>query len=373
MRIKHALLIHLLPLLILAGAVLLCSQKLRVYPSTRFGWYPYDDSGSGGNSVIHADGTDANGISLSYSIGDKNDVPFIGICFRPYGNTSLAGWNDLNLKIESDNVESLRIYLKAFAPGFSNDTETLTHVHYQGYISLIRGKKVRRIALKDFSIPGWWYAMWEREAFNRPDQLLKNNFVMLDLQNKSGPHNNAGSLVIREIYFTRNRLLIITLSGLMILCWYAAHKMLRFLSVKAFTKVEFLGETALKPRQRQADILSPMIAYIGEHYSDPDISLSAVCANCRCSPSWLSTRLKQHYGFSFPRYVNLIRIHEAERLFRTTAMNVSEIAYATGYSDRTSFSRVFSEITGTSPRDFRRETAQEQLNRYYITTHRSVR
>jgi AraC-like DNA-binding protein len=52
-------------------------------------------------------------------------------------------------------------------------------------------------------------------------------------------------------------------------------------------------------------------------------------------------------------HVNHERCHLARHLLRTTQWNIKEIAVRCGYADPGYFSRVFSQLEGVNPREFR--------------------
>ncbi|ASS65397.1 MULTISPECIES: AraC family transcriptional regulator [unclassified Paenibacillus] len=73
-------------------------------------------------------------------------------------------------------------------------------------------------------------------------------------------------------------------------------------------------------------------------------------------------------GKPFSRFVQELRIREACRLLRSTAMGVEQIAEACGYQDRSFFTVLFRRHTGLSPREYRerrqpRSTQQADLER----------
>jgi AraC-like DNA-binding protein len=57
----------------------------------------------------------------------------------------------------------------------------------------------------------------------------------------------------------------------------------------------------------------------------------------------------------FKQYLNIVRITEARRLLMDTDRQISEIAFAVGYNYPTTFNRIFKEVTGISPSDFRKK------------------
>ncbi|MBU2651096.1 MAG: helix-turn-helix domain-containing protein [Bacteroidetes bacterium] len=67
------------------------------------------------------------------------------------------------------------------------------------------------------------------------------------------------------------------------------------------------------------------------------------------SESQLYRKLKALTGKSTAVFIRSVRLQKARELLKTTGMNVSEIAYMTGFNDPAWFSRVFKEEFGESP------------------------
>lgn len=95
-----------------------------------------------------------------------------------------------------------------------------------------------------------------------------------------------------------------------------------------------------------------VIAYIMAHL-DEDLSLNQVAEHFRRNPSALSTAFSKETGQTLTSFIQQSRINEAIRLFNTTDMTVSEVAFAVGYQDFSYFSKIFSKQVGCSPRAYK--------------------
>jgi transcriptional regulator GlxA family with amidase domain len=73
------------------------------------------------------------------------------------------------------------------------------------------------------------------------------------------------------------------------------------------------------------------------------------------SPRTLSRKFFDELQTSPGRWIREKRLEAARKLLETTPLNVSEICFAVGYQDVPSFSRLFSESTGMSPGEFRKQ------------------
>ena len=97
-----------------------------------------------------------------------------------------------------------------------------------------------------------------------------------------------------------------------------------------------------------------IIKYIGENYSNRDLTAGMISRVCRIPVIKISSYLKKYFGLSFPRYLNTIRITEAKRLLKETDLKISEIAFRIGFNSIPHFNRVFKDNEKISPKDFRR-------------------
>ena len=61
-----------------------------------------------------------------------------------------------------------------------------------------------------------------------------------------------------------------------------------------------------------------------------------------------------YLGCGLAEYIRGQRIHHAQRFLKETALPVTEIAYAVGFSDYSHFSRIFKQYTGLSARTYRK-------------------
>lgn len=98
--------------------------------------------------------------------------------------------------------------------------------------------------------------------------------------------------------------------------------------------------------------------YISLNYSNDTLSLGTVAAHVSLSATYFSSLFRREAGMTFVEYLNQIRIEHAKELLCCTLMQVSEIAYATGYTDYRYFSQVFKRYTGHTPRDFQKANSK---------------
>ncbi len=92
---------------------------------------------------------------------------------------------------------------------------------------------------------------------------------------------------------------------------------------------------------------------VHEFYSE-GITLEEIAEKLNVTPEYLSARFHKDVGVSFSSYIKNYRIKKAESLLLGTNLKIYEIADRIGYGDPKYFSKVFREITGQLPAEYRR-------------------
>lgn len=100
------------------------------------------------------------------------------------------------------------------------------------------------------------------------------------------------------------------------------------------------------------------ITYVRSHLGE-QLDGDIVAEACGVSRKTLCTRFKQETGETFASYVRRTRIERARRLLDTTDMDVSQIAYHTGFSSQSHLQTVFKQATGFTPREWRTREMHE--------------
>lgn len=100
-------------------------------------------------------------------------------------------------------------------------------------------------------------------------------------------------------------------------------------------------------------ILSHAIEYIQQNATNK-ITVSELAAFCLCSESYLSRIFKRRTGVNINIYINKVRIEQAKNNLILSDDSIADIASSVGFGDSNYFSRVFSQIIGISPTEFRR-------------------
>lgn len=94
------------------------------------------------------------------------------------------------------------------------------------------------------------------------------------------------------------------------------------------------------------------IDYIGQNYDKP-LNMATVSNHVSLNYSYFSESFKQFTGMSFVPYLKKVRIDKAKDLLEQTNRKVYEIADQVGFENVKQFNRVFRELEGISPMEYR--------------------
>ena len=87
-----------------------------------------------------------------------------------------------------------------------------------------------------------------------------------------------------------------------------------------------------------------------QDHIDTSISLKEISKGLDINPSYLSREFSKYFeDLSFGEYIRKQRIEKAIELMRSSSRSLTEIAYLTGFSDQSHFTRIFKKHTGQSP------------------------
>ncbi|WP_442598663.1 response regulator [Neobacillus sp. D3-1R] len=98
--------------------------------------------------------------------------------------------------------------------------------------------------------------------------------------------------------------------------------------------------------------LEQAVCFIKENYYK-DLNLAVVSNHISLNYSYFSHMFKEYTGQNFVDYLKKIRIEEAKILLRQPEYKVFEVSEMVGYKNPKQFTRVFREIEGISPTEYR--------------------
>ena len=89
------------------------------------------------------------------------------------------------------------------------------------------------------------------------------------------------------------------------------------------------------------------------HLSDEHFGIPELVRVIGVSRAQLYRKFKALTGQSIGHYFRSLRLHKAKTLLKTTSLNITEIAFETGFKDPAYFTRTFKEEFGKTPSQVR--------------------
>jgi AraC-like DNA-binding protein len=99
-------------------------------------------------------------------------------------------------------------------------------------------------------------------------------------------------------------------------------------------------------------------AWIDRHLQE-NLGLNQAAAAFGLSRSLFTREFHRHTGMSFVEHCNTRRVEKAALLLSTTILNITEVAFGSGFSNLSHFHRQFIANYGLTPRAFRRKMTEE--------------
>jgi AraC-like DNA-binding protein len=91
------------------------------------------------------------------------------------------------------------------------------------------------------------------------------------------------------------------------------------------------------------------------------LSLQQVSDELEINPTYLSREFSKYFeNLSFGEYIRKLRIEKAMHLMGSTDYSLTEIAYLTGFSDQSHFTRIFKKQTGQTPTLYKKNSEKSK-------------
>lgn len=124
----------------------------------------------------------------------------------------------------------------------------------------------------------------------------------------------------------------------------------KFATVEAVK--EALSKEELAVIKRIADLFD-----LEKVYQEASLTRTELAQELKISESLLSRLVNHHYDKSVPQLINSYRVQDSIVLIEQTDAPIKDIAAEAGFSSIATFNRVFKEITGKSPSEYRKEAS----------------
>lgn len=105
--------------------------------------------------------------------------------------------------------------------------------------------------------------------------------------------------------------------------------------------------------KKNLDRLTKIVDYIKENIRS-DLTLDMVAENFNFTPQYLSNYFKKYMGISYKKYLITLRLESAYKELVNTDLSIVNIAIDNGFPDSKAFNKIFKEVYGASPMEYRK-------------------
>lgn len=89
------------------------------------------------------------------------------------------------------------------------------------------------------------------------------------------------------------------------------------------------------------------------------LSLKEISEGLDVHPAYASREFSKYFdNLSYGEYIRKLRIEKAIDLLHVPGYSLAEIAYLTGFSDQSHFTRIFKKLTGENPSEYRKSLSK---------------
>lgn len=117
---------------------------------------------------------------------------------------------------------------------------------------------------------------------------------------------------------------------------------------------EILLHTELEERKSDSELVQRLVLYLLENYTE-EISLEQMSASLGYSKYHISHVIADTFSCNFRTLLNSYRISMAQNLMLSTGQSISQVAFACGFRNQSSFNRIFLKQCGMTPSEFRQQ------------------
>ena len=143
---------------------------------------------------------------------------------------------------------------------------------------------------------------------------------------------------------------------------------LNLLSVRRMLHNKFTGQESQEDKVEAVSVKSPddqlmerIMEVINENISDSDLSVDIIAQKVGISRVHLHRKMKELTNQTPHSFIRNIRLKQAARLLKDNKHNVTEVMYACGFSNAASFSTMFKNLYGCSPRDYMNQALEKKM------------
>jgi AraC-like DNA-binding protein len=115
-------------------------------------------------------------------------------------------------------------------------------------------------------------------------------------------------------------------------------------------------DPAVTPLKSEDQIILERLNLLFERekiYQDPAFGRAELARELKVGEANLSRLVNVYYGKTIPQILNELRVKDAQKLLKETDASIQNIFEESGFNSITTFNRVFKELTGEAPKEYR--------------------
>lgn len=117
------------------------------------------------------------------------------------------------------------------------------------------------------------------------------------------------------------------------------------------------GQLVLRSANSEPPAITSARHFIEEHKAGP-LTLRQVAASAHMSSFYFCKKFKKTTGLTFTEYLARVRVEAAKKRLLNPQARISEVAFEVGFQSITHFNRVFKELVGQCPTEYRTAAPQ---------------
>lgn len=334
------------------------TKPLQIFPKNdSYAFIKYDDQSEGGNSEIISTEITDSVLSTSFILRQGFISPYIGIRIHPLDwEEDISAYNTLEVEVAGQSIRHMNLFLITGDDHVKDQKHRLADRHSVYGLTISPQKKKTSINIHEFKTPDWWYSSIDQfpEDFEKPDLKQYKGFALSSGVNP--PLNTRHTIHIYNYTLKKdNTIPLLILSFIqfiftlvLILIRKQQNKVPKKVDIQPIT-IEYKAIPLPETKEEDKNFME----YIHENYSDPELSLSKISKETGVQQRLITETIAENFACNFKTYINTIRIKEAQRLLKESDLNISEIAYKTGFNSPSSFNRVFKNMVEKSPSEYK--------------------
>ena len=124
---------------------------------------------------------------------------------------------------------------------------------------------------------------------------------------------------------------------------------------KPFESKEPATDEPVESDTSDRDFINRLTTLIREHIQQADLNAISLAPMMQMTRHQLTAKVRSLTGLSANNFITRVRLDRASQLLRSSELNVSEIAWDCGFQDLSYFGRVFKEVYGQTPTNYRKQ------------------